>query len=93
MDISVLLLDGPTLTDQSGNLSHPIWSCLSGEYRCRHFSIHEGHHFYCAAQPIKGQTYPSPNVGKQLSEPRPDLGCPYRPYFSGGHFTELELED
>jgi len=78
--ISMILTDGPQLTDFNGELHVPIWSCRTGEACCNYFSIHEGHHFYCAAQPIEGQTYPAPGAGKQLADPRPDLGCPYRPY-------------
>lgn len=57
--ISSLLVEGPLLWDCNGELREPIWTCMTDKLRCKHLSIHEGHHFYCSAQPIEGQTYPA----------------------------------
>lgn len=76
--------EGPITTDQNGNLQTPVLMCAFGSYRCRHFGVHDFHHFYCAAQDAPNKhagptdyAYPWHGAGKQLSENAPDSGCPY----------------
>ena len=76
--------EGPVLTDQRWNLGRAILMCSFGEHRCKHFGVHDWHYFYCAAQdapnkrPLRdGYAYPWAGAGKQLRDPKPDVGCPF----------------
>ena len=77
-------VEGPVLTDQGGNLDEPILLCAYGKHRCKHLGVHDWHYFYCAAQDAPNKQvmrgchpYPWAGAGKQLSDYKPDCGCPF----------------
>ena len=77
--------EGPTLSDQGGNLAVPILMCTYGDYRCKHLGVHDFHYYYCAAQDAPNKhaeamayAYPWPVAGKRLRDYKPDAGCPFR---------------
>ena len=68
---------GPVLTDQDGNLSRKIWMCAWRGHRCAHYSVHDWHYSYCAAQKPDSAPALRPGAGQQLRSGTPNDGCPY----------------